>query len=339
MEPTQRNPVRYMIILSMIFILILGVFISGYAIIMKGYYNSYESKLNIYIKAINKANNSTTAFMKEGTLDTQTAKSNIPNIINTLQKSKDNILLLNPTDKFKFCQAALIQGLTNNINIYAQLLTVLNNPEATDLSSSRNNMKTFKDACIGSYSQACIDKIKISLQKNTVDFIDSSIYYMDQLIKIKNNQGISDSQTTDFIGGVDESFKNFQVIKTDFKSYLYSLRNNNSNYDDLINKVFKNKTDLSKLKINLTKISVPQESKDHNPIHVFDLLKHAMNDYDLYLDSFTYALTNEKVQAALGKIEKDASDKLYIESDMKMSQVNKDYNDFIETYNSFKDIK
>ena len=339
MEPSEKNPINYMIIFAVICILILGVFASLYFYIIKGSYNSYENNLNVYIKEINKANISTANFTREGIIDTKLVRSNMPNIISTLQKSKDKILVLNPTDKFKFYQVSLIQGLTNNINIYAQLLNALNNPEATDITSSRNNVKNFEELCIDCYSQATTAKIKITLQKNTINFIDSSIYYLDQLVKIKKNQSISDSQNTDFINGIDETFKNFQIIKTDFKGYLYSLRNNNGNYDDLINLISKNKTDLSNLKIDFAKISVPQKSLDSNPIVIFDTLKNTINDYDLYLDSFTYALANEKVQASGGNIDKNVADKLYTESDIKMSKLTKDYNDFVEVYNGFKDIK
>lgn len=339
MEPNEKIPINYNLILGVVCLFILAIFASYYIYIIKGSYNSYENNLNVYIKTINKANISTENFIKDGTINTQLTKSNIPNVINALQKSKDKILVLKPTDNLKFYQGSLIQGLTNNINIYTDLLNVLNNPEANDISSSRDNIKNLKEVCIACYSEAATGKIKISLQKNTVKFIDSSIYYMDQLVKIKKNQSISDSQNTDFTEGIDQTFKNFQVVKTDFKSYLYSLRNNNSNYDDLINLIIKNKADLSSLKIDFAKISVPQKSLGSNPIAVFDKLKSAMNAYDLYLDSFTYALANEKVQASRGSIDKNVADKLYTESDIKMSLVTKDYNDFIETYNSFKDIK
>ena len=339
MKPSEKKSVNYTVILSVLCIFILGVFASCYAYIIRSSYNSYENSLSVYIKAINKANISTDDFMKEGTINTQMTKTNIPNIIITLQNSKDKIEVLNPSNKFKFYQASLIQGLTNNINIYVQILNVLNNPKASDIGSSRDNVKSFKEVCIDCYSKAVVGKIKVSLQKNTINFIDSYIYYLDQLVKIKRNQSILDSQNTDFVNAIDETFKNFQIIRTDFKPSLYSIRNNKSSYDDLINLIVKNKTDLSNLKIDFAKISVPEKSQTSSPILVFDTFKNSINDYNLYLDSFVYALSNEKVQALFRNIDKNVSDKFYIESDIKMSKVTKDYNDFVEIYNGFKDIK
>ena len=342
MEPTKKKSLNLFFIFSLISLCIIGLFIIIYISAIKTPYNAYENNINTYIKQINKENLATEVFIKKGILDTQTAKTNLPKIISSLQKTKDKIQILVPSDTYKFHQISLIQGLTNNINMYVQLLNVLNNPEAMDISASRNNVKGFKEQCIKYYSQVNINKINIGLQKNTISFVDSSIYYIDQLVKIKSNQTIVISQNTDFINGIDGIFKNFQIIKTDFKAPLYSLRNNSSDssrYDTLINLIAKNKTDLSDLKIELTKISVPEKSSSSNPLAVFEALKNNINDYGLYLDSFISALSSEKVQASYDSFDKNIADKLYTESDVKMATVIKDYNGFIEVYNGFKDIK
>jgi len=243
MEPIEKNPVNYTFIISAICLFIIGIFIIGYIYIAKTSNNSYEYSLNVYIKAINKVNLSTKDFVKDGAIDAKMVKSNIPSIISTLQKSKDKILILTPDNKLKSSHDSLVEGLTNNINIYTQLLIMLNNPEAADINTSLDNIKNFKQGSITYYSKVLIPKIKIGLQKSTVAFIDSSIYYVDQLIKTKQNHIIEASQNVDFTNGIDEIFNNFQVVKTDFKAFLYSLRNNNGSYDDLINIVAKNKTD------------------------------------------------------------------------------------------------
>jgi len=339
MEPIEKNPVNYTFIISAICLFIIGIFIIGYIYIAKTSNNSYEYSLNVYIKAINKVNLSTKDFVKDGAIDAKMVKSNIPSIISTLQKSKDKILILTPDNKLKSSHDSLVEGLTNNINIYTQLLIMLNNPEAADINTSLDNIKNFKQGSITYYSKVLIPKIKIGLQKSTVAFIDSSIYYVDQLIKTKQNHIIEASQNVDFTNGIDEIFNNFQVVKTDFKAFLYSLRNNNGSYDDLINIVAKNKTDLSDVKAEFAKISVPKKSSESDPIAVFNTLKNSINDYNLYLDSFTTALVNEKVQASDGNIDKNIADKLYVESNVKMLKVVKDCNDFIAIYNGFKNIK
>jgi len=84
---------------------------------------------------------------------------------------------------------------------------------------------------------------------------------------------------------------------------------------------------------------VPKKSSESDPIAVFNTLKNSINDYNLYLDSFTTALVNEKVQASDGNIDKNIADKLYVESNVKMLKVVKDCNDFIAIYNGFKNIK
>jgi hypothetical protein len=335
----MKNIIKYIVIISIIGILFFVVFFRGYLNVITTSYNPSERELNSNIVDIDKTNSIVVNFMKGQTIDTSKVREIIPSIITNLQQTKDKTSKINITDKYKSIQLSLLQGLSANINLYKQLLNILNNPNAHDIGASRDNLKKFKEDCISSYSQASKYRVKVGLQQNVVQFVDSSIYYVEELVKLQKNQTIINSQNTDFITGVDSVLKNFQELKTDYKDSIQAVRKGTSNYDEVINLISKNKTDLSNLEIDFAKISIPPKNQTSNPVDIFNFFKSTLDDYSSYLDSFTYAVANEKAQASTNSIDTSLLNKLYSDANLKMSDVTTNYNNFIQSYNSFKDLK
>ncbi len=343
MEYTWKNFIKkniLAVILVVIVSLIVVIFLAGYLYIHNNSYNSYSKSLNKCIKTINTSNATAATLLYGQSIDTEKSKRTLPKIIDILQKTEVKIKALPARNQYKSYQASLTQGINSNINIYTQLLSILSNPEAFDIGGSRDNLKHLKDTTINFYSQASAGNIDISLPQNSIKYIDSSIYYVEQLVKLKNNQDINYSETLDFTYAVDAIFKRFLVIKTDFGNIVYTARSGQRSYDEILKVLDTNKNSIMDIKIDYDKISVPPNSDTIRPIVIYNSLETTLNDYSSYIDSFTYALTAEKCKVSTNKnINKNVLDKLYIESNLKLATVTNDYNNFVQIYNTYKNPK
>lgn len=338
-QEKKKGPLIYIIWICSICVIFVGAFWACYSYVMNDSYSDYETKVNKSITAINKANSGTAILIKSSTIDTEKTPQGLSAIINGLQTQKDAVSALTPTDKYKSPNASLIQGITSNMGFYSQLSSVLKNPNSSDIATSLDNLSRLKSDTVNFYKEASVNRLQVSLTSDTNKFMDNSIAYVNQLVKLQKNQEITSSQLTDFIKAMDDSFKNFQSIKTDYKAEVLNIRAGLGSYDALINEISDNKNKLANLKVDLAKASIPSKTGKYNPLDIFNSLKGSLDDYDSYLDAFTYALANEKAQASNGKIDNDAMAKLYTTADSKMSKVVTDYNSFVQSYNNFKTSK
>lgn len=331
--------IKYIVGFFSLCIVFAGVFWFCYSYIINDSYNDYESKVSKIIVTINKSNSTTATLMKGSTIDTDKTKKSLSGITSTLQKQKDSISSLIPTSKYASSNSSLLQGITSNMNFYGQLLSVLNNPNGSDIATSLDNLNRLKTDTEKFYNEASVYNIKMGLSANTTKFMDSAIAYVTQLSKLEQNQAITNSQINDFTKAMDDGFKRFQSIKTDYKAEVLNIRAGLGTYDDLITKVADNKTALETLKIDLAKISIPSKNDKTNPLDIFNSLRNSLNDYDTYLDSFSYALSNEKAQTSKGDSKNDSLSKLYTTADLNIAKVITDYNNFVQQYNNFKNSK
>lgn len=321
------------IVLSII-ILITAVFLSTYYFFSKKSYTSYEKNLNSTLKDITKINESMNSFIDGQTIDSNKTKLDLPEKINSLVKHQHKIEQLNPTDKYIKTQETLLQGLTNNILTYKQIIAILNNPEGTDLDISLNNLNNYKEKCITSYSSISNKKLTITLPIESTKFINNTSYFTNQLIKLKKDKDILQSQNNDFINSLNNILSKFISIKTNFYPYVINARNNIGTYDDAIDLANKNKTQLQSIKKDFANITVPAKTGT-----VYNALKKLIEDYDLYIQNFIFDVTNEKAQPADNKLDKKTADTIYINSNTKLEETNKDYENFNKLFKEFKQSK
>ena len=338
-QEKKTGPLKYIVGILGICVMFVGVFWACYTYIMNDSYSDYETKASKSITAINKSNIGAAVLIKSSTIDPEKSKKGLSAIINGLQTQKDFLSTLTPMDKYKSPNASLLQGVTSNMGFYTQLASVLNNPNGSDIAASLDNLTRLKNDTMKFYKEASAYKLQIALNSDANKFMDNSIAYVNQLVKLQKNQEITNSQLNDFIKGMDDNFKKFQDIKTDYKAGVLNIRAGLGSYDALINEISDNKNKLANLKVNLATLSIPSKTGKYNPLDLFNSLKGAMDDYDAYLDAFTYSLANEKAQASTGNIDSDAMAKLYTTADTKMNKVVTDYNDFVQAYNNFKTTK
>jgi hypothetical protein len=296
--------------------------------------SNYENAIVKYLNNINSTNLSVISLIKGQTIDTDAAKKSLPAKIDQLIKDKDALQQLQPIDSYKKVHQSLIAGLQNNINVYRQINAILVSPQSPDLESSSANIEKYKNDCMNYYSLTVFKTAQIVLPGKCLTFINNSIGYVNELIRIKKAIEIKVSQNSDFDTNVDTILNEFQPLMIDFNVYAIKARNGLGKYDDILNMIDSTKLSFNNVTNDFSKLTVPPEA-----IPIYNSLNSTFTNFDLYLNNFRYALTNEQNKANGVALDKNSIDSLYSIPLKNFADMYTNYNGFVKLYEDFKNSK
>lgn len=309
------------------------IFLGAYYFLIDKTSNSYEANTKDLIKKIDTINTSVALLNNadQSAIDPEKARKDLSSKIETLTDIKTKLDALVPTDKYRSEHEALITGLNNNILIYRQIDAFLGNVNGKDIEVSGENLKKYKEDCINNYSAASSSNLlKITLPKESVTFISNTLNYINKLAgELKENE-ITQAQNLEFTTNIDDILSSFNAIKVDLSSQILSSRNSGGSFDSVIALANRHKDDLGYLDQRLSNLSVPSAA-----LNSYNLLKNTFEDYDLYLQGIIFAVNNEKLLGGAATPEK--LEELYGSSNLKFSNLKKNYDNFFKYYTKFKD--
>lgn len=332
MEKSKKKIfIRLSIALGFIAIAV-GVFFLSYYLSMGTSYSSFETTLKNSINKTINANEKTSSLLNGQKVDVAKVKKNLPSIIDSLVSIKDNISGSNPPDKLKPTYNEYLSGLNNNISLYKALNNLISDQDNIN-ADSINQAAKYRDDCMSNFSSVNYNDVNISLPDSSINFINISISYLNNLwIGIKDTQ-IRQSQNTDFFNAIDGVIEQFNSLKTDFSQAAAKARSGSDTYDNVLASIDKNADALSKLQSSLSNIVLP--SSGASPSN--EAINKLLNDYSDYLQSFRYALSNEKAQAQSGAtIDDNTVSTFYATSTSEYNTAGDDYNNFMDTYSKYK---
>lgn len=283
-------------------------------------YNKYKKQLTTYATNIYSINSKVMSINNGQTIDIGNAKNKLPNIINSLISINKNLESYTPNSKYKSTFDSLKLGLDNNILMYKQLYSILNNLESNDINTSMTNVINYKNACNKYYGAIKSSHKNFSLPEASITFINNSSSYVSNFIKIKNNRDIINTQNMEFENSINDIIRKFDLTKTDLSYYSESARKNSISYDNAIIKVQNNKDNFNNIFQQFSQINVPQ-----NQIELYKSVNQVLSDYNSYVDSFLSSLKKEKA-SSLPKISSDDIDDIYKDSNDKYITMNNDFN-------------
>jgi len=328
--PHKKKIFRIILFLSII-ITSIGIFLASYYLSVNNVYSSYKTTLVANINGINDVNKNVSQFNSNQTIDVDYAKKQLPNIINDLSVFKDNLLNSDPTTKYKKDTENLKSGLDKNLLIYKQTLAILNNPSASGIETSMQNLKTSRNDCINFYSLVDIHNTSISLPKISLTFIDNVLNYSYSAVIAKEATTIKSQQSEDFISEIDGIFADFLDTKINFHSYVIRVRKKEMSYDALSSLVDDDFEKLSKIQTIFINLSVPPSA-----IPSYESFKSLLDNQENYLSNFKLALTSENVQTSNAVIDSSTLDALYSSSNSLFNEVVSSYNAFVKVYAQLK---
>ena len=312
----------------------IGIFLASYYSSINKVYDSYETTLVTSINSINETNKNVAQFNKSQTIDVDYAKKHLPYIIKDLSTLRDDLVMSQPSSKYKKDYESLKSGLDKNLLIYRQILAILNNPSGSDVEVSMENLKTYRNDCMNFYSLIDTHNVKISLPDTSLTFIDNVLNYSYSALRIKKETDIKSQQNIEFINRIDSLCSNFIDTKTNFYSYVINIRKKDMSYEDLLPLVNDNFTKLIKIQTDFKSLSIPPSA-----IPTYEGFKTLLDVYERYLRDFRLALTSEKVQSLSAVVDSTTLDALYTSSNVKFGEVQTCYNNFIKAYVELKNKK
>lgn len=331
----EKNKSLFLITATVCFILtILAIFSFTFNYFMSRGNSTYENSIIRYINDINSTNSSVILLIKGQTIDLAAAKKLLPDKIDHLSRDKDALKQLQPIESYKIIHQDLISGLENNINMYKQINAILISPKSPDLETSATNIATYKNDCMNFYSLTVFKSTKILLSEKSLTFINNSISYVNELVRLKKTTEIKASQNSDFNQNVDNILNKFQPLMIDFNVYAVKARNGIGTLDEVITKVDDTKNSFNGVTDDFSKLTVPPEA-----ISLYNALNSTFTVFDLYLNDFRDALINEKRKAYSVALDKESVDSLYSLPLNNFKDLYTDYDRFVKLYDNFKSSK
>lgn len=292
-------------------------------------YNKYKKQLGTYISNIYKINADVASINAGQTIDVEKAKDKLPFVINSLIKINKELENYNGDSRYKITFNSLKSGLDNNILMYKQLLSIVNNPESTDISSSMKNVVIYKNNCDNYYSSIKSSDRFFYLPKDSTILINNASIYVSNFIRLKKDRDILNTQNIEFQNNLTDILTKFNSVKVDLSYYAKSARENAISYDSAIAKVENNKNNFNNIMQQFSQINVPE-----NQIKIYVSFKNVFDDYNSYVDSFSSALKKEK---ASSKSQDNSSDfsSLYKDANNNYTIMNKDLDTLKNDFKNF----
>ena len=311
--------------------LAVGVFYITYYLCLSKSLDAYEKPINDHISAITEINNSTSSFIKGNKLDPSISEKELTKKIDSLTKIKKSITELIPTDKYNVSHNALLSGLENNIMIFRQINEIVKNPQAKDIEKALEDLKKYETDCRTYYSKVSVKGSQLSLGDNCINFIESTNSYAAQQVNIRKDKEISQGQSLEFINSLDSIISKFASLNVDLYPNVISSRN--GSYDVVTLQIKKNKEDFNSLKKSFGELTVPSKG-----VEIYKTLTTLIEDYNSYIQSLSYAVDVEKLDAEGSKSLTEADlTQLYSTANNTFTNVTSDYEKFIKLYTEFKD--
>ncbi|AGK99164.1 hypothetical protein [Clostridium pasteurianum] len=292
-------------------------------------YNKYRKQLGTYIQNISTINSNVSPISNGQTIDIEQAKDKLPFVINSLIKVNKNLESYNSDSRYKAAFDSLKSGLDNNILMYKQLLSIVNNLESTDIGSSMQNVIKYKNNCDKYYASIKSSNKVFSLPKDSTTLINNASSYVGNFIKIKKDRDILNTQNMEFENNLNGILTKFNSIKVNLSYYAESARKNSISYDSALAKVQNNEDNFNEILQEFSQINVPQ-----NQIKLYSSFNSLFNDYNAYVNSFSSALKKEKASSKSQDNSLNLSD-LYKDSNNKYDTMNKDYSTLKNDFQNF----
>lgn len=285
---------------------------------------SKNSSLIEIAKNINSANKKILT-LDDISLSNETLKSTLPNTVEELQSIKD---LLDNSNEIISNKPNLLDGLSNNILFYNQLLAILNNPKGSDISNSLDSLMSYGETTSSCYKT--LYPINISFADNGKIFMknfEDGIYEEISTLQakstnIKNNK--------DFLNIFENTTSSFFKVNKNYIALIEKCRTNHLEFKEVLSDLDKTSKIVDSLGMDLYSITAPS-----NGSAVFSSFSKIVDSYSLYLKSIRQSLYSEMFASKI--LDSNDIDELYSVSNEEYEKLESYMATFSELFNNYKD--
>lgn len=290
-------------------------------------YYKYRNQLSTYVNKINKINEVNHSIINGQTIDVNNAKSFLPKAINSLAYLNTDIKNYHTDNKYNDVFINLSNGLSFNTLMYKQLLSIINNPNSSDVNISLKNLIVYKNKCNSFYNKIQSQNNSFRLPKQNDTLLNNTSNYISLLANKKKDDEIVSTQNLEFQNNLQNVLDKFSTIKCNLYYYVECARENKMTYSDVLSKDTKNQNSLNDLIEEFSAINIPEDK-----ISIYNDFKKVLDDYNSYLKSFALSVKKEEKQISNSDDNSDLSD-LYKDCNSKLTNMNKDFSSLKDNFN------
>lgn len=274
---------------SILFFSLLG----GFIICILAFYFFFKSpkdfkEMKNLSKEISSINLSMEVLIKNNVIDTELSVNALKKNKEKLIEEKNKLEAITPTKNYSNLYDTFSKGLNNNINLYAQTIAILSTPSGSDINTAFQSLNKFRDDCNEQYQTCRKLGLPIYLENDNVSFFNNATNYINEIIKLKRDHDIKNSQKNDFLISLDKCLLMFSNLNQDLTPAIERVRNENKSLNVIIDDVNKKIVEFDAIKNDYYSLTIPEQG-----LECFNKLGELFSLYDNYINELLIALKEE----------------------------------------------
>lgn len=284
--------------------------------------NRNISKLNNIGKKIESCNEKLKDCLDDNGINSDTTKETLTNELIELSNIQSTLDSTNVLDQNKELKTKLSETLEYNINLYQLTLSIIKNPNSTEILQTYNEYTQTYELLKNNYDTLRLLGLDIEFPSEADEFFTASTTFINTLIKLNRENDIKVSQKSTYILNLEDCIEVLNSIKEDLRPALAKIREDGRSLDTLLKDVKDKRSKFNELKSKTYSFSIPENGND-----CYQVLQDTLNYYELYITSLEHSIVVEKTST-----EKDKDDNIDINYENSFEK----YEDFTD---SLKDLK
>ena len=284
--------------------------------------NRNISKLNNIGKKIESCNEKLKDCLDNNGINSDTTKETLTNELIELSNIQSTLNSTNVLDQNKELKTKLSETLEYNINLYQLTLSIIKNPNSTEILQTYNEYTQTYELLKNNYDTLRLLGLDIEFPSEAEEFFTTSTTFINTLIKLNRENDIKVSQKSTYILNLEDCIEVLNSIKEDLRPALAKIREDGRSLDNLLKDVKDKRSKFNELKSKTYSFSIPENGND-----CYQVLQDTLNYYELYITSLEHSIVVEKTST-----EKDKDDNIDINYENSFEK----YEDFTD---SLKDLK
>ncbi|MDU3410179.1 hypothetical protein [Clostridium sp.] len=284
--------------------------------------NRNISKLNNIGKKIESCNEKLKDCLDDNGINSDTTKETLTNELIELSNIQSTLDSTNVLDQNKELKTKLSETLEYNINLYQLTLSIIKNPNSTEILQTYNEYTQTYELLKNNYDTLRLLGLDIEFPSEAEEFFTTSTTFINTLIKLNRENDIKVSQKSTYILNLEDCIEVLNSIKEDLRPALAKIREDGRSLDNLLKDVKDKRSKFNELKSKTYSFSIPENGND-----CYQVLQDTLNYYELYITSLEHSIVVEKTST-----EKDKDDNIDINYENSFEK----YEDFTD---SLKDLK
>lgn len=247
------------------------------------------AKLNKISMKIEECNRALNNSINNDSIDIEKAKDSLASGLIMITTLKNDLDAINVDTKNQVLKNKLSETLDYNLSLYELTLSLIKNPNNTDINSKFNEYTKTFDLLKKNYEALSLLGINTKLPKEAENFFSNSTRFINTVIKLNRENDIKVDQKKTYVSSIGECITLFDDIKEDLRPALAKIKEDGRSLDVLLKDIKDKRSKFNNLKTKSYSLSIPENGNE-----CYQSLKDTLNCYELYITSLEHSIVIEK---------------------------------------------